>query len=231
VERTPILEVDNLNRVFKGADLEIHAVVDASFRMERGEFSCVVGSSGSGKSTLLNLIASLDTPTSGQILFNGQDTGDMSRREKAAYRGANVGMVFQSFNLIGHLTALRNVEMALMFGNSGKADRRTLARDILERLGMSDRVNHKPGDLSGGEQQRVAIARAIVSEPDILLADEPTGNLDKENTESIAKLMKELNSEGLTILMVTHDIELARISSGRIMTMRYGELTDSEDTP
>jgi len=194
----------------------------------KGEFLCIVGASGSGKSTILNLLAGLDTPTSGRIEVDGAALADFSRRELSSYRAHRVGMVFQSFNLISHYTALENVAMALYFNNTPHGQRLKLAEDILARLGLADRTDHRPGDLSGGEQQRVAMARALVKKPEVLFADEPTGNLDRENTEQISKLLTELNRDGLTIIMVTHDLELARSCAHRTVRMNYGRLVEPE---
>jgi putative ABC transport system ATP-binding protein len=196
--------------------------------VERGEFLSIVGSSGSGKTTMLNLLAGLDTPTSGVVEFEGISLTGMTRRERSAYRAHKVGMVFQSFNLISHYTALQNVEMALLFNDTQPKERRRLATEILERLGLSDRITHRPADLSGGEQQRVALARAIVKQPEILFADEPTGNLDFENTQQIISLLTSLNQNGLTIVLVTHNLEMAKAHSHRIIRMQYGKIISDE---
>jgi len=180
------------------------------------------------KSTLLNLLAGLDTPTSGSIAVDGVALGRLSRRELSAYRSRSVAMVFQTFNLIGHYTALQNVEIALYFGPLSRRERRLKSEAMLDRLGLADRMDHRPADLSGGEQQRVAMARALVKEPRILLADEPTGNLDYDNAQQIAALLAELNSAGLTVLLVTHDLALAKQHAGRIVRMRYGEMSGEQ---
>jgi putative ABC transport system ATP-binding protein len=192
--------------------------------VRRGEFMCVVGSSGSGKTTLLNLLAGLDTPTSGTVHFDGTALTALSRRQLSAYRARKVGMIFQSFNLIPHYTALQNVETALYFNGASPRERRECSRAILEKLGLADRLTHRPADLSGGEQQRVAVARAIVKNPEILFADEPTGNLDLENAQQITALLSALNREGLTIIMVTHNLDLAQQFSHRTIRMQYGRV-------
>jgi putative ABC transport system ATP-binding protein len=192
--------------------------------IQRGEFVAVAGASGSGKSTLLNLLAGLDTPTSGHITVGSQRLDQISRRELAAYRARRVGMIFQSFNLLPHQTALKNVELALYFSGAAGKSRRDLSKSILERLGLSDRMDHRPADLSGGEQQRVAIARALVKQPDILFADEPTGNLDQDNSVSMIQLLTELNKGGLTVVMVTHDVDTVGAAAGRIIKMHYGRI-------
>jgi putative ABC transport system ATP-binding protein len=203
-------------------------VDQVTFSAEKGEFLAVTGASGSGKSTLLNLLAGLDTPTSGHIEVDGRRLDGLSRRELAAYRARKVGVVFQSFNLLPHHTALRNVEMALYFSDTPRAERRGAAAAALERLGLADRLKHRPLDLSGGEQQRVAIARALVKRPDVLFADEPTGNLDMENSEVIIATLTELSRSGITVVMVTHDAEVAARTAQRVLKMRYGRI-DSGD--
>ncbi len=204
----------------------MRAVDSVNLELRRGEFLSIVGASGSGKSTILNLLAGLDTPTSGRIEVENAALGDFSKRELAAYRAHRVGMVFQSFNLISHYTALENVALALYFNHTPHARRLDLAGEMLNRLGLADRSDHCPGDLSGGEQQRVAMARALVKQPEVLFADEPTGNLDQENTEQISQLLTELNRDGLTVVMVTHDLELARKTAHRTIRMNYGRLVD-----
>jgi putative ABC transport system ATP-binding protein len=216
----------NLCRFYKRGPHEVRAVDDVTLDFDEGEFLGIVGASGSGKSTLLNLLAGLDTPTSGSIEVDGMILGSMSRRELSLYRANYVGMIFQSFNLIAHHTALRNVEMALYFDNTPKRERRHRAAEMLDRLGLGDRMSHRPADLSGGEQQRVAIARALVKKPRILFADEPTGNLDQQNTTQICKLLTDLSRDGLTIVMVTHDLIMAAQYARRTVKMHYGTLME-----
>jgi len=223
-----LLKTLDLCRHYQRGKHTVKAVDRVSIEIASGGFTAVVGSSGSGKSTLLNLLAGLDTPTSGTVRYRNSSLNDMSRKKLASYRAAKVGMIFQSFNLLNHQTALKNVELALYFDDTPRSSREAKAREILDRLGLSDRVDHKPPDLSGGEQQRVAIARALVKNPEILFADEPTGNLDQANSDSIAELLRELNREGLTIVMVTHDLDLARKTSARIIRMHYGEIVKEE---
>jgi putative ABC transport system ATP-binding protein len=201
-------------------------------RIERGEFVAVVGASGSGKSTLLNLLAGLDRPTSGYVEVGAERLDLLSRRELSRYRGKKVGMVFQSFNLIPQYTAIKNVEMALYFDGTPRSLRKENAREVLVRLGLGNRLSHRPGDLSGGEQQRVAMARALVKRPEILFADEPTGNLDEDNTLSIMNYLAKLNQEGLTVLMATHDLDMAARTARRILRMHYGQVVgDSPTSP
>ena len=206
------------------------AVDAVSIEVHRGEFLAVVGASGSGKSTLLNLLGGLDTPTGGRVEVDHEPLSGYSRRQLARYRGQRVGMVFQSFNLISHYTALRNVELAFFFTDCPRSERRDRALAVLGQLGMTDRLDHRPPDLSGGEQQRVALARALAKQPDILLADEPTGNLDRDNTNAISDLLRQLNEAGLTIVMVTHDLDLARSSAHRVLRMDYGRVLAAEQS-
>jgi putative ABC transport system ATP-binding protein len=204
----------------------VRAVDRISLRIARGEFLALVGSSGSGKSTLLAMLAGLDTPTSGRIVIDDRNLNDLSRRELASFRAHRVGMIFQSFNLIAHRTALQNVELALYFNQTPRAERVRRARETLERLGLGDRLDHRPADLSGGEQQRVAIARALVKSPEILFADEPTGNLDRDNSVQIASILSELNRQGITVIMVTHDIDLASSHAQRMIRLVYGQVAE-----
>ena len=220
------LRTSDLRRHYRRGPQEVRALDGVSLDLRKGEFLGIVGASGSGKSTLLNLLAGLDTPTSGTIEIEGTALGGLNRRELAAYRARRVGMVFQSFNLISHHTALRNVELALYFNHTPVRERRTMATGILERLGLSERMDHKPGDLSGGEQQRVAIARALVKKPDILFADEPTGNLDQDNAGQILQLIADLNEQGLTVIVATHDLALMQKHAHRIVRMNYGRLIE-----
>ena len=222
----PYLQTTELCRHYHHGPHVVKALDGVSVTVGRGEYLGVVGSSGSGKTTLLNLLAGLDTPTSGTVDLAGVSLTRMSRRELSAYRAVKVGMIFQSFNLISHYTALQNVETALYFNGVSPAERTLRARKALEQLGLGDRMTHRPADLSGGEQQRVAIARAIVKNPEILFADEPSGNLDFENSAQITSLLKSLNREGLTIVLVTHNLEIARKNSHRTITMQYGKVVD-----
>ncbi len=228
----PYIRTTDLCRYYRRGQYTVKALDLVSIAVSRGEFLGVVGSSGSGKTTLLNLLAGLDTPTSGAVDLGGVPLTQMSRRQLASYRARKVGMIFQSFNLISHYTALQNVETALYFGDKTPAERKRLASEMLERLGLTDRTSHRPADLSGGEQQRVAVARAIVKNPEILFADEPTGNLDFENSAQITALLTSLNRNGLTIIMVTHNLEMAQQETDRIIKMQYGHLVpDGTSTP
>ena len=225
------LNTIDLCRHYRRGPQTIRALDGVTLTVNRGEFLSLVGSSGSGKTSLLNLLAGLDSPTSGTVDLEGTSLTSMSRRELASYRAHKVGMIFQSFNLISHYTALQNVETALYFNGTRPGERARLATAVLDKLGLADRMTHRPADLSGGEQQRVAIARAIVKNPEILFADEPTGNLDYENAELIASLLTELNRNGLTVVMVTHNLEMAQQLTHRTIRMQYGRILESGNPP
>ena len=225
---TPLIKTTKLCRYYRRGPQEVRAVDRVDLCISRGEFLGIIGASGSGKSTILNLLAGLDTPTAGTIEIDGVRLGSLNRRQLAVYRAQRIGMVFQSFNLIPHRTALQNVELALYFGDTPARERSHLAAEVLERLGLGDRLDHRPPDLSGGEQQRVAIARALVKHPEILMADEPTGNLDETNTRHLAEMLADLNRDGLTVIMATHDKELAHEFTHRTARMHYGRLTDEK---
>ena len=221
-----MLRIDDLVRVYHLGGQEIRALDGISLEVREGEYLRVVGASGSGKSTLLNLLAGLDRPTSGRVGTPLGDLGAMSRRELATWRSQHVGMVFQTFNLIGHRTALQNVELGMLFAGVPRRERLARAAATLERLGLADRLHHRPADLSGGEQQRVALARALAKRPRLLLADEPTGNLDQENAEQIASSLAQRNREGITVILVTHDPALATESIHRTVRLSYGRIVD-----
>jgi putative ABC transport system ATP-binding protein len=231
MEREAFLQTADLRRQYRRGPQVVRALDGVTLSVARGEFLAVVGSSGSGKTTLLNLLAGLDTPTSGSVMVEGTPLERFSRRELASYRAQKVGMIFQSFNLLSHATALQNVETALYFTGTPRRERRHLSAAILEQLGLADRMSHRPADLSGGEQQRVAVARAVVKNPEILFADEPTGNLDFENARGITSLLTSLNGNGLTIVLVTHNLEMAQALSHRTIRMKYGRALPSDDTP
>jgi len=201
-----VIELSDVSRVYRrGAD-EVHALERVSLRIERGRFVALMGPSGSGKSTLLNILAGLDRPTSGSVVVAGQKLNDLSEDQLAAFRARHVGFVFQFFNLIPVLSARGNVELPLLLTHLGKSERRARAQTALRIVDLEDRAEHKPGELSGGEQQRVAIARAVVSDPEIVVADEPTGDLDARNAVDILGLLRDLAREfGKTVVMVTHD--------------------------
>ena len=199
-----MLEVKNLSKVFRTEEIETVALNDVSFGIEQGEFIAVMGPSGCGKSTLLNILGLLDNPTSGSYDLLGKEVGSLKERERTIYRKGNLGFVFQSFNLIDELSVYENVELPLIYLKMKASERKERVNAILERMGINHRAKHFPQQLSGGQQQRVAIARAVVANPKVILADEPTGNLDSKNGTEVMNLLTELNREGTTIIMVTH---------------------------
>ncbi len=210
----PVIQTRNLTKEFIRDEFHVIALQEANLSVEREEFVALMGPSGSGKSTLLHLIAAMDRPTNGEILVLGENLRTLSESAVARWRNAHIGFVFQSFNLIPVLTALENVELPLKLTRLGKSDRKAHARKALELVGLGDRLDHTPRQLSGGQEQRVAIARAIVTDPDIILADEPTGNLDAGSARDILHLLVRLNGEfGKTIVMVTHDPHAAKAAS------------------
>ncbi|WP_302082024.1 ABC transporter ATP-binding protein [Salinibaculum rarum] len=222
--------VVSLSSVTKTYDLggTVTALDDVSLTLERGSYTAVMGPSGSGKSTLLNLVGGLDTPTSGTVSVNGTDLGTLSEPARADVRGREVGFVFQTFNLMPRLTAIENVVLPLTFQGWGRDERTERARELLTAVGLADRLDHKPPELSGGQRQRVAIARALAAEPAILLADEPTGNVDTDTGAQVMELLGEVNAEGRTILLVTHERYIAE-HADRIVHMRDGRIERVEE--
>lgn len=207
-----LLTLDGVTKHFFTDEVETHALDGIHLRVERGEFLSIAGPSGCGKSTLLSIIGLLDTPTSGRYLIKGQPVENLKPWERARLRNREIGFIFQAFNLIGDLTVYENVELPLTYRNMPSSERRERVHQALERVGMLHRVKHFPSQLSGGQQQRVAVARAMVGDPAILLADEPTGNLDSKNGEAVIDLMREIHSQGATICMVTHDPRYADVA-------------------
>jgi len=218
-----MIRLKNVTRIYKVGVERIHALDGIDLELGENEYVAVMGSSGSGKSTLMNVLGCLDRASDGYYELDGQDTTKMSDRALARVRNERIGFVFQSFELLGQLNALKNVELPLLYSRDGWLSRRKRARKTLERVGLGDRVKHKPNQLSGGEKQRVAIARALICNPSILLADEPTGNLDTKTSEDILKLFDQLHSEGQTIIMVTHEETVARHAK-RIIRMSDGRI-------
>jgi ABC-type lipoprotein export system ATPase subunit len=224
---TPFVLTENLTKTYQKGTISIPVLQGVSIEIGRGEYVSIVGRSGSGKSTLLNLLGGLDTATSGRIVISESDVTAMSRRDLAVHRRSAVGMVFQSFNLIQSRTALENITLALAFGGHPRGDRKRRAAELLKSVGLEHRMSHTPGELSGGEAQRVAIARALSNGPDVLLADEPTGNLDSRTADEIVHLLEELNREsGLTVIMVSHDEDAARQVSSRVFRLLDGRVVD-----
>jgi putative ABC transport system ATP-binding protein len=213
-----LLEAEDVTRVYRlGRDVEVHALRGVSFAVDHGEHVAIVGSSGSGKSTLLNLLGALDRPTAGHVRYHGRDVRELSDPELAALRNHSIGFVFQSFQLLPRLTALDNVVVPLTYRDGSPRQRRERAREALTLVGLADRLDHRPGELSGGQQQRVAIARALVTEPALVLADEPTGNLDTVTGEEIMSLLESLHAErGTALVVITHERDIAERASRRI---------------
>ena len=224
---SPLIDIRNMVRSYQVGDDEVHALDDVTLTVRRGEFVALMGPSGSGKSTLLNILGCLDTPTSGTYLLDGQPVQSLSEDELADVRQKKISFIFQSYHLVPRMTAERNVELPMLFAGIEPKERKTRIRAALERVGLGHRLTHRPTQLSGGERQRVAIARALAMNPQILLADEPTGNLDSKSGGEIVALLKRLNGEGLTIVMVTHDPNVAR-QAQRVLQMMDGRLVGDE---
>ncbi len=223
-----ILEAHNVTREYRMKAETVRALADVSVAIERGEFVALLGSSGSGKSTLLNLFGGLDRPTSGEIRFDGESLEPLSSREMSRYRLRRVGMIFQTFNLIPTMTARENVSLALAFAGLNGSERNRRSLELLDRVGLSERANHLPSELSGGEQQRVSIARAIANEPQVLLADEPTGNLDSHRAAEVIGVLDEMRlRDDKTIVLVTHDHELADEFATRVIRLKDGRVIEA----
>jgi putative ABC transport system ATP-binding protein len=222
---TPILEAREVSKIYQMGSTKVFALNRVSLELREGEFVAIQGTSGSGKSTLLNMLGGLDHPTSGEVLFENNSLAPFTKKQMARYRRHSVGMIFQNFNLISTMSAAENINLALAFGGLSVSERKKRAAELLERVGLSERATHRPSELSGGEQQRVAIARALANRPRVLLADEPTGNLDSTRSEELLTLLREMvEHDQLTILMVTHDRELAARFADHIILMKDGEI-------
>ena len=221
-----VLRLDSVSKVYGEGDAAVHAVDGVSFTVRQGDFVAVMGPSGSGKSTLMHIIGCLDVPTSGKYWLNGEDVGSMGERDLARVRNRRIGFVFQQFQLLNAMTAWRNVELPLLYRNA--TERRAAAMNALAQVGLAHRVNHHPNEMSGGQQQRVAIARALVTDPDIILADEPTGNLDSSSSSEILAVLRDLNREGRTVVLITHDPKVGAVAQ-RLLVMSDGHLR--EDAP
>ncbi|NVI96530.1 ABC transporter ATP-binding protein [Myxococcus sp. AM009] len=239
----PLIQVENITRVFHVGGEEVRALRGVSFGINRGEWVAIIGQSGSGKSTMMNVLGCLDTPSSGRYMLNGKDVSRMSDDELAVIRNVEIGFIFQTFQLLPRETALANVELPLVYRGLGTRERRERAKAALDKVQLTHRMHHRPNELSGGQRQRVAIARALVSEPSMLLADEPTGNLDSATGEEIVRLFEQLHQAGHTLVLVTHEPKLAarcpraiRLSDGEIVadgdgrTVAMGTATDVLNT-
>ena len=222
------VQTETLEMQFQMGDITVDALRGITFNMEEGEFVSIVGTSGSGKSTLLNLVGGLMRPTCGKVYVKGEDLTKMNENKLALFRRKYIGFVFQSFNLINALTAVENVELPLVFSNVSAAEREKQVRALLKDFGLEDRLHHRPTELSGGQQQRVSIARAIINNPEIILADEPTGNLDSKTSQEIMEVLYDLNKRGQTFLVVTHDMDVAHYGT-RIVYLADGKITRIEE--
>jgi putative ABC transport system ATP-binding protein len=220
----PIIEMNGIRKVYATGTVEVEALKGIDLHIAKGEFVAIVGPSGSGKSTLMNLLGCLDTPSSGTYRLAGEDVSTLTKDALADVRNRRVGFVFQSFNLLPGISAFENVEMPLVFGGVAPRVRRERVKELLARVGLADRMEHKPTELSGGQMQRVAIARALAMEPDVVLADEPTGNLDSSAGGDIMSLFGDLWTQGRTLIVITHDLSLAR-RAGRVVEIRDGRVT------
>ncbi|HEY3204378.1 MAG TPA: ABC transporter ATP-binding protein [Thermoanaerobaculia bacterium] len=220
-----LIDIRDITKVYEMGEEKVHALSGVSLGVERGEYLAVMGPSGSGKSTLMNLIGCLDTPTSGSYILNGKEVARMTDDELAAVRNQEIGFVFQTFNLLPRTSALQQVELPLVYGGLSRKERRERAIKSLQAVGLGDRMNHQPNEMSGGQRQRVAIARALINDPSILLADEPTGNLDSATGAEIMALFDELNSKGNTILVVTHEENIAA-HARRVVRLLDGKIRD-----
>jgi putative ABC transport system ATP-binding protein len=222
-----VINLDKLVKNYYIGTITVEALRSISLEIKRGEYVAIMGPSGSGKSTLMNLIGCLDTPTSGSYVLNGTDVSKMDDNRLAEIRNSEIGFIFQTFNLLPRYTALENVTLPLVYAGSGKSDRVNRAKQTLDDVGLADRMDHRPNELSGGQRQRVAVARALVNNPSIILADEPTGNLDSKTSVDIMKLFGEIHSQGNTIILVTHEESIARYAH-RIIRLLDGEIDKIE---
>jgi len=218
-----LVEIRDVCKIYNPGENEVRALDNVSVTIDEGEFVAIIGQSGSGKSTLMNILGCLDVPTEGSYFLHGQDVSGLSDDELSDIRNREIGFIFQGFNLIPNLTALENVELPLIYRGLSKAKRRGLSEIALEKVGLEHRMEHKPAEMSGGQQQRVAIARAIAQAPPIILADEPTGNLDSRSTQEILGILKELHREGRTVILITHDNEIAA-QAARVIKIRDGKI-------
>ncbi len=223
-----MIRVENLNKYYINGEMKLHALKNINFHVKAGEFAAIMGSSGSGKSTMMNILGCLDKNSEGTYILDGIDVSKTKEEDLCKIRNAKIGFVFQAFNLLPKLTALENVELPLVYAGVPKGEREKRAAEVLKKVGLSERMHHKPNELSGGQRQRVAIARALVNDPAIILADEPTGNLDSISEEEIMKLFQELNNQGKTIIIVSHEPEVAKYCK-RIIVFKDGRIISGGD--
>jgi putative ABC transport system ATP-binding protein len=225
-----LIQIEHLSKVYQLGEVDVHALRGVSVRVTKGEFVAIMGASGSGKSTFMNILGCLDKPTKGTYLLEGIDVGKLTRDELAAIRNLKIGFVFQGFNLLSRTSALENVELPLFYGSASNKLRKSKAIQAIERVGLGDRIHHHPNQLSGGQQQRVAIARALVNDPSIILADEPTGNLDSRTSVEVMGIFQELNNNGITIVLVTHEPDIAQFAKRHII-FRDGKIKSDRMNP
>ena len=224
-----MIKIEEMYKIYKMGDIEVRALNGVSLHIKPQEFVAIVGPSGSGKSTLMNMIGALDTPTSGRCYIDGQEISEMSDNELALLRNKKLGFIFQQYNLLPKLNAIENVELPLTYAGYSATERRKMAKAALERVGLGDKMHHKPNELSGGQQQRVSIARALSSRPQLILADEPTGALDSKSGIEVMAMLKEIHAEGKTIVIITHDNNIAK-QANRIIRIADGEISSDADT-
>jgi putative ABC transport system ATP-binding protein len=227
--REPLIELDGVSKTYRSGSLEVHALRPTTLRIDTGEYVAIMGPSGSGKSTLMNVLGCLDVATTGTYTLAGADVGSLTEVELAVIRNRRIGFVFQQFNLLPSMPAWRNVELPLLYAGVPRAQRKERALAALDRVGLADRSGHRPGELSGGQQQRVAVARALVTEPALLLADEPTGNLDSTATADVLGLLAELHDSGRTVVLITHEQDVAE-AAARVVRLHDGEIASDTAT-
>ncbi len=225
-----LIEVRDVYKIYNPGENQVNALDGVSLTIDEGEFVAIIGQSGSGKSTLMNMLGLLDTPTEGEYYINGKLVDDLTDDQMSTIRNEQIGFIFQGFNLIASLSALENVELPLVYRGMKKDERREISRDALERVGLGGRINHLPAEMSGGQQQRVAVARAIAARPPVILADEPTGNLDTKSTKEVMKILHELKDEGRTVIVITHDNEIAE-EAERVIRIRDGKVVEDYINP